>query len=67
MPGRVEGKIALVTGGAIGFGVIGWLSDHLAPAHVPAALGLALLLVCAGAGAVALGLFGWTARQMRAA
>jgi MFS family permease len=52
-------------GQAIGLGVIGWLSDRLAPAHGAGALALALLLVCAVAGLVALAIFAWTARQMR--
>lgn len=52
-------------GQAFGLGVIGWLSDSLEPSRGDAALGDAVLLVSAAAGAVALCIFAWTARQMR--
>lgn len=51
-------------GQALGLGLIGWLSDRLAPGHGPDALGLALLLVCAAAGVAALAIFAWTAAQV---
>ncbi len=51
-------------GQALGLGVIGWLSDRLAPVHGSGALALALLLACAAAGVAALAIFGWTAAQV---
>lgn len=50
-------------GQAVGAGAVGWISDLLGPGQ----LGTAILIVCAGAGAVALLIFLWTARQMRLA
>ena len=50
-------------GQAVGAGAVGWLSDRLGPGS----LAQAILLVCAGAGVAALGIFAWTARQIRLA
>lgn len=52
-------------GQAFGLGVIGRLSDMLEPTRGNAALGDAVLIVSALAGATALAIFAWTARQMR--
>ncbi|WP_448586819.1 spinster family MFS transporter [Thermaurantiacus sp.] len=49
-------------GQAVGLGLIGWLSDRLAPTHGAGSLGLAMLTVCAVAALVALLIFASTAR-----
>lgn len=50
-------------GQAVGAGAVGWLSDRLGPGS----LGMAVLLVCVGAGLAALAIFAWTGRQIGAA
>ncbi len=52
-------------GQAVGLGLIGWISDTLQPSHGVASLGLSVVGVCAAAGIVAMGIFIWTAAQMR--
>lgn len=50
-------------GQTLGAGAVGWLSDRLGQG----ALGTAILIVCAFAGAASLAIFLWTARQMQPA
>lgn len=52
-------------GQAIGLGVIGGISDSLGPSLGAGALGMAVFVVCLGAGLVSMGVFAWTAAQMR--
>ena len=53
-------------GQAIGLGLIGWISDSLQPSLGAGALGMAVFGVSAVAGIAAMGIFAWTAAQMRA-
>jgi MFS family permease len=52
-------------GQAVGLAVIGWLSDGFQAEHGAGALSLAVFIVCAVAGVAAMGIFAWTAAQMR--
>lgn len=54
-----------LVGQALGLAVIGWVSDWLAPTQGGFALSIAVLGVCLASGVIALGLFVWTAAQMR--
>ncbi|MFN3863180.1 MAG: spinster family MFS transporter [Erythrobacter sp.] len=51
-------------GQTLGLGVIGALSDALAPSQGAGALGQAVFAVCFGAGLASLAIFAWTAAQM---
>ena len=52
-------------GQAIGAAAIGVISDAFKPWLGAASLNLAVFVVCAASGLAALGIFAWTARQMR--
>jgi MFS family permease len=54
-----------LVGQALGLAVVGGLSDRLAPAYGEGALSAAVFAVCLVSGALALGVFIWTALQMR--
>ena len=54
-------------GQAVSAALIGGMSDAFGPSLGPASLNLAVFIVCVGSGLAALGIFVWTARQMRLA
>lgn len=54
-------------GQALSAAAIGAMSDAFKPAFGAASLNLAVFIVCAVSGVVALGIFAWTARQIRLA
>ncbi len=54
-------------GQAVSAALIGGMSDAFGPSLGPASLNLAVFIVCAASGLAALGIFVWTARQMRLA
>ena len=54
-----------LVGQALGLAVVGGLSDKLAPTYGEGALSAAVFAVCLVSGALALGVFIWTALQMR--
>jgi predicted MFS family arabinose efflux permease len=51
-------------GQALGFALVGALSDALTPAYSTSALAVAVFAVCLGSGLASLAIFVWTARQM---
>jgi len=54
-----------LVGQALGLAVVGAVSDWLAPSHGESALSAAVFAVCLVSGVLAMGVFIWTARQMR--
>lgn len=54
-----------LVGQALGLAVIGALSDWLAPSQGPYSLTISVFAVCIGSGIVAMGIFAWTARQIK--
>lgn len=54
-----------LVGQALGLAVVGGVSDWLAPMHGEASLSVAVFAVCLVSGVIAMGVFIWTALQMR--
>ena len=54
-----------LVGQALGAVLIGWISDWLAPSYGATSLSIAVFGVCLVSGILAMGVFAWTAAQMR--